>query len=972
MKSFLRAVIVDDEAPARERLATLLAAHPRVEIVGEAADIDAAVAVCERVRPDVIFLDVQLRREDGFELLPRLKKVPDVIFVTAHDQHAVRAFEVNALDYLLKPIDPDRLAAALARLNAPHDPPPSAAPDVERWKRIENIYEGARDRPLAERSAFLERSCSGDVELREEIESLLQADDDAGAFLSSDELKEHIVELDPEGALSLVGSTVGRYSIESEIGAGAMGTVYLACDTSLDRKVALKLLPAHYTQDPERTSRFVREAKAASGLNHPNILTIHEIGQTGETWFIATEFVEGVTLRQKLESGVISIEETLDIAAQCMGALETAHRAGIIHRDIKPENIMIRLDGVVKVIDFGLALVAAPSKEIRAGGTEPGKVIGTPRYMSPEQARGDKLDGRSDIFSVGAVLYEMLEGRPAFAGATAAEVFANLLGSGSDSDPAIRRAKAYPALERIVSRALKKQPDARYQAMNEFAADVKTLRQQLHTGRARVKPRRWVLAAVAVLLLVAMASGEVRSRISNWFYPPTVQSLAVLPMLNLSGDPQQEYLVDGMTDNLITEIARETSLRVISRTSVMQYKGVSKPLPEIAQALNVDGVIEGSVRKSDGRLAITVQLLDARKDRHLWARNYERGEGELLSLLAEIAQDVRHQLSASTVAPVSVAQSVDSQAYDFYLRGRFAWNKRTGDGYREALQYFNQAIEHDPKYARAYAGLADSYLLLGEYSIWPADDAYSRARAAASRALEFDPALGEAYASLGQTDANEWKWSDADREFQRAVELSSGYATGRQWRAEFLHRIGRVAEAIVEMKRAQQLDPLSPIINTQLGWILASGRRYDEAITQLKRTIEIAPHFAPAHADLGIAYDLNGQHDEALKALQTAQEIDNTPDRAVWVARQYALSGRPALAREAIQPLLPLAAEARVNPATLALVYIALGDHEEAFKWMQIGCRVHLLPPLKAYPPYDPIRSDPRFADLIRCMGLEP
>jgi serine/threonine-protein kinase len=981
----IRAVIVDDESPARERLTTLLAAHANIRVIGEAGDVATAADLCARLAPDLVFLDVELRGDDGFDLLSYLSQPTSIIFVTAHAWYALRAFEVNALDYLQKPIHPDRLAAALSRLSPPpadSDPSSgeadsgrsSASMGSERWQLIQELYEEIRTTPAAGRAPLLDKHCAGDTDLRYELESLVQADDDAGNFLTSDELKELIGDLGPQPAASLLGTAVGRYRLASELGAGAMGVVYLADDTTLDRKVALKLLPAEFTQDAGRTSRFVREAKTASGLNHPNILTIHEIGQTGETWFIATEFVEGVTLRQRLESGPLAVEEALDIATQCVAALDSAHRAGIVHRDVKPENIMIRSDAVVKVIDFGLAVVAKPAHDQPAGATEAGKIIGTPRYMSPEQARGEKLDGRSDIFSLGTVLYEMIEGAPAFAGATAAEVFAKLLRPGSSS--AVKTSstlRAYPALERVLTKALNKSPEARYQTMGDFASDLKALRGQLESRRKLGRSRRWILAAgVTVLALSVLAVSGVRSGIWNRFFPQRIQSLAVLPLLNLSADPQQDYLVDGMTDNLITEIARATSIRVISRTSIMQYKGISKHLPEIANTLDVDGVIEGSVRKSDGRLYITVQLLDARKDRHLWARNYERPQGELLSLTGEIAQDVTHQLNAAASSHAGVVSSVNPQAYDLYLRGRYAWNKRSGEGYREALQYFNQSIEKEPKYAPAYAGLADSYLLLGEYLIWPSTDAFTRARAAARQALAFDPSLGEAYASLAQIAADEWNWPEADRAFQRAVELRSGYATAHQWRAEFLLLTGRIDESVSEIKQAQELDPLSPIINTQLGWILTSARRYDEAITQLQRTIEMAPRFAPAHADLGIAYDAKGDHAEALEAFQKANEIDRTPDRDAWIARQYALSGQTARAREMLGPLRGLAAQSRVSPATLALVFIALGEYEEAFKLMEAGCRMHSLAPLKVYPPFDPIRSDPRFSDALRCMHLEP
>jgi TolB-like protein/Tfp pilus assembly protein PilF len=418
--------------------------------------------------------------------------------------------------------------------------------------------------------------------------------------------------------------------------------------------------------------------------------------------------------------------------------------------------------------------------------------------------------------------------------------------------------------------------------------------------------------------------------------PTHIQSVAVLPLVNQSGDPAQDDLVDGLTDQLIAEIAHATSLRVISRTSVMPYKGVAQHLPEIASALNVDGVVEGSVQWAGDRVSVSAQLLDARRERQLWARTYDAGTAELNTLVGEITADVAHQLTgASPPDRRSVSpRPVDSRAYELYMRGRVAWNQRTPDGYREALGYFNGAIAHDPAYAPAYAGLADTYLLLGEYLIQPSADAFARARAAASRAIALDERL-HPYAALGQINANEWRWAEADREFLRALARDPNYATGRQWRAEFLAVSGRTDDAVAEIQQAKALDPLSPIINAQLGWILMIARRYEDAIAQLRRTIDMAPGLIQAHTNLGIALSLHGDHESALAAFEQAVAANGGVDASLWLAREYALGGRPDRTRVMMEDVKPAVTQGSASPSTLALVYLALGDTNSAVSWLK-------------------------------------
>ena len=852
----------------------------------------------------------------------------------------------------------------------------------ERWRRVQQLFHEALDEPVDHRGAFLEAACRGDSDLRAAVERMLAADaatsdlDEMRADSNSaTEVKARIAEPVTDPGASIVGRTLAKYHILSRIGAGSMGEVYLARDTVLNRQIAVKVLPRRFTLDPERVDRFVREAKAASALNHPNILTIYEVGQVEYTWFIATEFVEGVSLRQRLDKGRLELPAAVDLILQCTAALEAAHRAGIIHRDLKPENVMVRPDGVVKVVDFGLARVAVQSGiGTNVGATQAGLVMGTPRYMSPEQARGESVDVRTDVYSLTAVFYEMVAGRPLIAGDTTAEVFASLLNAAAAPAP-VDRLPYSRDLHRIVCRGAHKDRETRYQTMQELAADLTALQARLRRAAAPdgiTLQRSWHIAAAvaATLCAVAVASYTGVFHLPRSSAAPSrIGSVAVLPFVNLSSDPEREYVVDGLTDQLITDLARGTSLRVISRTSVMQYKGRSQLLPVIARALNVDAIIEGSVRRGDGRIYLTAQLLDARADRHLWAQNYDRAESELLALPGEVARDVSTALGTPAGRGVVRERTAAPAAYDAYLRGRQAWNRRTPDGYRQALDYFNDAVDKDPAYGPAYAGLADTYLLLGEYLIWPMEDAFPRARAAAAKAIALDDGLAEPYAALGQINADEWRWADADLEFRRALERNPGYATGRQWRAEYLAVSGRADEALAEIRHAQALDPLSLIINTQLGWILTIARQPQAAIDQLRRTIEMAPRFVQAHTNLGIAYAVANDHAAALEAFKQAAEISGSTDPKLWMARELALLGRPGEARSIIDRVRPVVEKGNASPSTVALVYLALGDVDTALSWMRQGCKRRSVGPA-VYPPFDSIRSDPRFAAIMKCMHL--
>jgi TolB-like protein/predicted Ser/Thr protein kinase len=616
----------------------------------------------------------------------------------------------------------------------------------ERWKKLEALFHEALELQGEARAAHLAKVCGSDEQLRAEVEPLLAAHERESSFLDSPILEQAAALTADDRHESPVGHCLGPYQVTSQLGRGGMGEVYLAEDPRLDRKVALKILPAAFTQHPERVRRFEREARAASALNHPNILTIYEIGQTEGLHFIATEFVEGVTLRQQMENGGRSLAETLSVAVQVASALSAAHAAGVVHRDIKPENVMLRPDGLVKVLDFGLAKLAeqrhgGDESALAASETAPGVVLGTVNYMSPEQARGLKVDHRTDIFSLGVVLYEMVIGRRPFEGETASDVIASILRQGPV--PASRlRPGLPPGLERIISQMLTKDREARYGSAAELRAEFERLQRKVEdeavgTGGAPVvmaasqaaeetkregladttdreqrkrqlfTRQSWRAAAIGSVVLVLAAISYVKFFRGSPSAPPSeIKSLVVLPLENLSGDPEQEYFADGMTDALIGDLAKIGALRVISRTSAMHYKGTKKSLPEIARELQVDAVVEGTVQRAGDRVHIRVQLIQAATDRHLWVETYERDLRDVLALQSEvaraIAREIQIKITPDEQARLASTRPVNRKAYNDYLLGVYYWNRRTEEHLLKAIDYFESAIREDETYAPAY------------------------------------------------------------------------------------------------------------------------------------------------------------------------------------------------------------------------------------------------------------------------------
>jgi TolB-like protein len=790
------------------------------------------------------------------------------------------------------------------------------------------------------------------------------------------------------------GTRLGRYEIRSRVGAGGMGEVYLAQDMDLDRPVALKLLLAEITESLDHLRRFKQEARAASALNHPNILIIHEIGRTESASFIVTEFIEGVTLRQRMATGRMEVPDTCDVVIQVASALAAAHAAGIVHRDIKPENIMLRRDGYVKVLDFGIAkLIERPAQIVDREAstlemidTGPGKVMGTLEYMSPEQARGQETDPRTDIWSLGVVLYEMLAGRAPFEGQTTSDVVASIL---KVEPPRLReRSPEVPSeLERIVMKALAKDREQRYQTIGDLLIDLQLFNQEL-AGIAKSERFAQVKVAASVGMGIGSAplgaaggAGNImaRSKITARQRPAhkAIDSLAVLPLVNASADPNTEYLADGITESIINTLSQVTKLRVMARSTVFRYKGREVDSQEVGRDLNVGAVMLGKVVQFGANLVIKAELVDVEDGSQLWGEQYHRQPSDIFIVQEEIAREITQKLqlklSVEQQKRLNKRHTDSTKAYQLYLKARYFWNKRTEDGIRKSIGYFNQAIEEDPCYALAYVGLADAYDMLGIYNILPPHEAMSRAKAAAERALEIDSTLAEAHTSLAKVHSDyDWDWLASEREFKSAINLDPNYAPTHQWYALHLMAMERFDEASTQIKLAQELEPLSLSINVSVGLPFYWARQYDQAIEQFKKTIGMDQAFALAHVLLGQAYVQKGMDGEAIAELQTARQLDNTPQVEAMLGYACAVSGRNSEAEQILRELEELSARRYVSPYFRALIYAGLGEKAQAFSWLNKAYeeRNEWLVWLKVDPKLDSLRADPRFADLLHRVGF--
>ena len=856
----------------------------------------------------------------------------------------------------------------------------------ERFRQIDQLVTLTLQQEESKRTAFLEKICAEDRELRKEVESLLDSDEKAVNFLS-----EPAAQLVAVRAPSV--TALGRYVVEGELGSGGMGLVYAAYDPELGRKVAIKLVrpPASGTVDPSQGRiRLLREAKAIAQLTHPNVIAIHDVGTFGEQVFIAMEYVEGSTLTDWLAAEHRSWPDVVTMFVQAGRGLAAAHAKGILHRDFKAENVLVGKDGRARVLDFGLARAmrtgslqelessdpqlsdkeASPRiAMLGAPVTEPGRFLGTPPYMAPEQLMGELGDARTDQFSFCVALYEALYGELPFTGETVAAL---LEGMKKRAIKAPAKSSRVPSwLRRVLLRGLSPDRAERYESMDGLLEEL--------AFRPSAARRRTLVPVALGLSAAALVVGAIEWSKRN-AAPGHIRSLAVLPLENVSHDPEQEYLAEGMTDGLITVLGRIGALRVIRQTSVMQYKGARKPLDQIARELNVDAVLEGTLARSGTRILITARLVGTRPEKHLWADSYDRELGDVLAVQQEVARavavQVRIVLTPQEKARLAGARQIPPQVYELYVKGRYFWNRRTQEGLKKAIDYFQQAIDKDPNCALAHAGLADAYglFLFAPYSALPPREVAQKATAAALRALEIDDTLAEAHTALAAIHhRSTWDWAKAEQEFKRAIELDPSYATAYQFYALLLATMGRQEEAIATVKRAQELDPLSLIINAALGRQLYLARRYDQASEQFRKALELDPRFSMAHYRLGQVYLEQGLYEEAIAEFSEARTISrDSPHELSGLAHAYAVSGRRGRAEEILAELSELSKRRYVPPFFMAIVYSGLKDKDQAFRWLEKAYeeREGNLVYLNVEPRFDAIRSDPRFRDLARRVGL--
>src|SRR5437588_2172682 len=848
--------------------------------------------------------------------------------------------------------------------------------------------------------------------------------------------------------MTLVNQTISHYKIVSQLGMGGMGEVYLAQDTKLDRKVALKILPAEVAANRDRMERFVREAKAAAALNHPHIAHIYEIGGSGSSptvregvHFIAMEYIDGGTLREKIHRDKTPLPKLLRYLTQVAEGLAKAHSAGIVHRDLKPDNIMITRDDYAKILDFGLAkLVEAQGypgqKPDREGGlseaatavmpvqhSTPGVVMGTVGYMSPEQAQAKPIDQRSDIFSFGCILYEVATGRKPFTGDSIVDTLHKII---YDPAPAITdfNPSASPESQRAIRKCLAKEPEKRYQTIRDTANDLEELLEEMKgvsdversvspptstttssapgstddAGRAEstvsvsqqpassaeyvitgIKQHK--LAVVIALLMLVVGAVGLGLYLHARNTEVAIESIAVLPFVNQNRDPDSEYLSDGVTESIINSLTQLPSLKVMARSSVFRYKGKEDDPMAAGKEMGVRAVLTGRIMQRGDSLTISTELLDVRDNKQLWGEQYQRKVSDLLAVERDIAREItgnlRLKLSGPEQSRVVKHYTENPEAYQLYLKGRFYWNRRTEDGARKAIEYFQSAIEKDPTYALAYTGLADCYSVLGtSYNVasLSPSEAIPKAKAAATKALEMDDTLAEAHTSLAYIRLNyDWDWAGAEREFKRAIELDPNYANAQHWYSHYLMAMSRPEESLAESKRALELDQLDLVMNIHLGWHYIYAHQYDLAIAQFRKTLEMDPNYGLTHWYLGQAYALKGMYAEAETELLKAKYLlqQNVAVEAD-IGYAYAASGKGGEAKKAIDELKQSSKQRYISSYYLALIYTGLGEKDSAFEWLENAYRERsdLLIYLKVDSRLDSLRSDSRFAKLVRRVRL--
>ena len=789
------------------------------------------------------------------------------------------------------------------------------------------------------------------------------------------------------------GQTVSHYRILEHLGGGGMGVVYKAEDARLGRFVALKFLPEMVRSDTVALERFRREARSASALNHPHICTIHDIGEYHARQFIVMELLEGQTLKHYAGAHALATDQIAKLGSEIADALEAAHAKGIVHRDIKPANVFVTQRGQAKVLDFGLAKLIRPNSEttleelIQTRGP-----VGTLPYMSPEQVLGRDVDGRTDIYSLGMVLYEMTAGRRPFREDLATHLTDDILHR-TPPPPGSPGSGAQDRLCGIILKCLEKEPGKRYQSARQLMNDLEMLSAspsrapEIESSSLRRRSAAGFALVAAVLLasvLFKFNPGNWRNRSSAPGSLPRIESLAVLPLANLSGDAQQDYFADGITDELTTNLAQISALRVTSRTSVMQFRDTKEPLSQIAKKLNVDAVVEGSVTRSGNRVRIIAQLIDAKSDRHLWAKSYERNVQDVLTLQDDLARDiaegVRVKLTPLEQTRLSAARVIDPQAHEDYLKGRFFWNLRTEEDLGKARNYFEQATKRDPTYAPAYSGLADTYFYLGyAWGHLPPREAIPLARAAALRALELDESLAEGHASLGVVKFTyDWDFPGAENEFKRAIALNPNYATVHHFYAVLLGALHRPDESIAEIRKAEEVDPLSVPVRNMLAGRLSDGGRCDEAIDVVNKTISELnpnpPHLEMLHQTLSSCYTTKGMPKEAFEEDVKARIAGGaTPQEIQQIRKIYAASGQKGVLRNNLKDELESWDKDHwhLDASAIASLYADLGDTDRAFVWLHKAAELRSTMLFWVYVNNPELAADPRFSEVKRKMTAD-
>ena len=768
-----------------------------------------------------------------------------------------------------------------------------------------------------------------------------------------------------------MGARLGPYEILAPLGAGGMGEVYRARDSRLGREVAVKILPPHLSADPQALARFEREAGIVAALSHPNIVVLFDIGSDHGVSYAVTELLEGETLRSRLRRGALPHQEAAEIGAAIAEGLAAVHSRGIVHRDLKPENIFLTSAGRIKILDFGLA---QPPPVDPAGApdvtrTDPGVLMGTIGYMSPEQVQGRPLDSASDMFSLGCVLYEMLSGRRAFACPSPAETLAAIL---KEEPP--RLAQISAGFDNLIARCLAKRPHERLRAAGDLALalrDIASPRSSPVSAKIRLIRR----AAVFLIVLLALAA------YLFFFRSRPIDSIAVLPFDNATTNPDTEYLSEGITESIIRNLSTVPRLRVVPRSTVFRYKGRNPDPQKAGQELNARAVLTGRVLERGGNLIVTAELVDVSASSQIWGEQYNRKLSDVLSLEEEISKEIagklRLRLSGNEQKHLTRRYTENTEAYQLYLKGRYHWNKRTPQGYSRATDYFQQAIDKDPAYALAYAGLADSYSLVAWYGLATPKESYGKARASAARALALDESLPEAHVAFATPKQFlEWDWAGAEKHFRRALDLNPGYAVGHQRYGNYLRIQRKLDQAVAEVRRSLELDPLNIAANVQLGLDLYLSRQYDQAIEQYHKTLELDANFAVGHLLLGMAYDQKAMYAPAIASLQKAVSLfEGEPIATAMLTRAYAASGAMASTRELLSELNRIRNHRYVSAYLFALIHVGLGEKEQAWQWLERAFEERsawLADRVTVDPMLDPLRADPRFAALLRRMNLAP